>query len=220
MLPEILDIAKKHNLTINQNTLNKKEVQCKCPFCGEDEMPGKQKRFYLSLNTDRQVFRCWFCGEKGGVFRFISLLEHKSENEILAEFRKNSGYRQHPAEKLTLSQLRLIGFDKKPNWGEMRKQNPVMYKNHLNWFWTEWNQFVNEERKLAYGTLFIGTITGKYQQSVDRIKAREREIGASLLNEALKVYSSKVRPKWAKDKERLALELCNQNNPSTVGGQK
>ncbi|HBI04301.1 MAG TPA: hypothetical protein DDY49_09770, partial [Paenibacillaceae bacterium] len=82
------------------------------------------------------------------------------------------------------------------------------------------NQFLNEERKLAYATFFIGTITGKNQQSVDTIKAREREIGASLLNEAVKVYSSKVRPKWAKDKERLALEICNINNPSIVGGQK
>ena len=134
MLPDILGIAKKHNLILNHNTLNKKEVQCKCPFCEEDQKPGKQKRFYLSLNTDRQVFRCWFCDEKGGVFRFISLLERKSEDEVIAEFRKQkkSGYNQHPAERLSLSQLRLIGFSQKPNWGELRKQNLTRYKSGIN----------------------------------------------------------------------------------------
>lgn len=75
MLPEILEVAKKHKLIINPRTLHNEEVLCKCPFCQEDSKPGKNRKYYLSLNAQSQVFKCWFCGESGGVLRFIALLE-------------------------------------------------------------------------------------------------------------------------------------------------
>lgn len=61
----------------------------KCPFCREDAKLGKEKKFYLSLNTVDQVFKCWFCKESGGVFRLIALLEGAPEGKVIEQFRKH-----------------------------------------------------------------------------------------------------------------------------------
>lgn len=219
MLPEIKDVATNHHLILNKATFNKKEVLCKCPFCGEDAKVGKEKKFYLSLNTQKQLFKCWFCGEKGGVFRFIALLEGKSESEVISEYRrqKGRGYKPHPAEKLSLSQLKLIGFSHKPNWGAMRKRDLVYYKNTLNWVWKEWLAFVSQERQMAYRFLFMGMITANYQRAVQGVKTREKEIGASLLKEAVEILSQEDRPNWTRHEERMAMELCQYRGPVNKG---
>ncbi|MDQ0338154.1 hypothetical protein J2S00_000938 [Caldalkalibacillus uzonensis] len=122
MLPEILPNAEQHGLIINERTREKREVLAKCPFCEEDSKPGKEKKFYLSLNTQDQVFKCWFCGEAGGVFRFISLLENIPESEVIERYRGKKGkYKPHPAERLTLSQLRLLGYKLKTPVGGSEK---------------------------------------------------------------------------------------------------
>lgn len=101
MLPNILDVAAEHGLTFQPRSYGKKQTLAKCPFCLEDDQPRKRKKYYLSLNTHEQVFKCWYCGESGGVFRFMALLEGVSENEVIDRYRKKSGstYQRHPAEK-------------------------------------------------------------------------------------------------------------------------
>ena len=57
----IVDAARRCGLVLNDRTLGRTEVEASCPFCG-DHGPGK---YHLSLNTDKDVYRCNLCGEHG-----------------------------------------------------------------------------------------------------------------------------------------------------------
>ncbi|WP_035723194.1 hypothetical protein [Gracilibacillus boraciitolerans] len=63
LLPNIVEVADSHGLDCNFKTRGKKEVMFKCPFCHAD---SNKNRFYLSLNEDKNVFKCWHCKESGG----------------------------------------------------------------------------------------------------------------------------------------------------------
>ena len=198
MLPEILPVAEKHGLIINERTRGKREVLAKCPFCQEDSKPGKERKYYLSLNTEDQVYRCWFCGEAGGVFRFISLLENVPESEVMDRYRnKKSGYKPHPAERLTRTQLKLIGIEFRVNWAELRKYDKPLYLKFRNEVWQRWKKFLEAEKYFAFKHLVIGIRCGGYRKAVTMIKKREQEIGTPLLEPVLKAYSMSKRPKWA-----------------------
>lgn len=202
MLPEIVEVAKKHNLVINPRTLHNEEVLCKCPFCQEDSKPGKNRKYYLSLNAQSQVFKCWFCGESGGVLRFIALLEGVPEEKVRAKYCRR---RAHPAERLTRRQRLLMGgYEKEPDWEAMKNRDRAYYFRTMDHLWERWNEFLETERRDAYFLLILGIRFGKYREYVERIRQREKQIGASLLKETLKVYSSAVRPSWT---EKVEAEL-------------
>ena len=57
----IVDAARRCGLVLNDRTLGRTEVEASCPFCG-DHGPGK---YHMSLNTDKDVYRCNLCGEHG-----------------------------------------------------------------------------------------------------------------------------------------------------------
>lgn len=200
MLPEIVDVAKKHKLIINTRTLHSEEVLCKCPFCQEDSKPGKRRRFYLSLNSQSQVFKCWFCGESGGVLRFIALLEGVSEEKVRSRYRRS--HTTHPAERLTRRQRLLLGgYEKEPDWRLMKKRNRDYFLRTMDYLWERWNDFLETERQEAYFLLILGIRFGKYREYVEQIRQREKQIGASLLKEVLDIYSSAVRPSWTEKVE-------------------
>ncbi len=95
----------------------KTEIQCLCPF-HDDKNPS------LSVNLEKGVFKCFGCGEKGGVVKFIQLrysLDKKGALErIKAEegikFNPESSPAQNPKSKtrnpksthLALAQVKLI----------------------------------------------------------------------------------------------------------------
>lgn len=218
-LPNILDIAAEHNLILSPRSLNKKEISCKCPFCKEDSRAGKESRFYLSLNTEDQVFKCWFCGESGGVFRFIALLTNQHETEVIQRWKnQHQGkvkYKPHPVERLTLTQLRLIGYDKKPNWYEMRKRDSDYYKRTRNIIWQEWKGFLHKELRLAYRELIIGIRFLRYQEAIWRIQEREKKIGTDLLEHVLKIYSLSVRPSWTEWEHTFVEKLLSKEKDSS-----
>ncbi|WP_280618032.1 hypothetical protein [Heyndrickxia oleronia] len=58
LLPSIINVARENNLIINERSLTKKEVLCKCPFCLMDA--SRPKKFYLSLNPKENIFKCWY----------------------------------------------------------------------------------------------------------------------------------------------------------------
>lgn len=57
----IVDAARRCGLVLNDRTLGRTEVEASCPFCG-DHGAGK---YHLSLNTDKDVYRCNLCGAHG-----------------------------------------------------------------------------------------------------------------------------------------------------------
>ncbi|MCF6094536.1 hypothetical protein L1765_11235 [Microaerobacter geothermalis] len=223
MLPDILDIAKKHGLSFDSRSLGKKEVRTKCPFCLADIK--RRDKYYLSLNTIDQVFKCWYCGESGGVFRFISLLTKVPEHEVVQMYQRENGretgkkkykYKLHPAEKLTTTQLKMLGYLGKPNWAELRKRDKDYYKRTRSLVLNEWNDFLQWERYEAFQLLIVGIHSFSYQKAIESIRDREREIGAPLLEKVLQVYSLSKWPEWAKEAEKFALEFC-KNKPLLTG---
>lgn len=222
MLPDILPIAERHGLIFNLKTFGKRETLAKCPFCMEDSQPGKERKYYLSLNTKDQVFKCWYCGTSGGVFRFISLLEGIPESDVMAGYRKRTGqsggYKPHPAERLSLHQYRLMGYQHKPDFVGLRKCDRHIYRSKRDECWQDWKTFVDEERRSAFQTLVVCIYTGNFQKAVQKIKKREKEIGAELLKPVLKLYSLPERPDWAEQAEGFALHVCDAEKypfPST-----
>ncbi|WP_050179613.1 hypothetical protein [Domibacillus robiginosus] len=211
MLPNILDIATDHQLTFQPRSFGKKQTLAKCPFCREDDQPRKRKKYYLSLNTQEQLFRCWFCGESGGVFRFIALLEGVSEKEVIDRYRKKSGstYKQHPAEKLTSSQCKMMGLDAKPDWVDIRKFDYESYKELRELVWKAWKQFLWNEKRFAYQLLVAGVAGGTYGNVVEAIQEREKAIGSPLLAEVLDIYSLPERPAQINRLEALTLHMCD-----------
>jgi hypothetical protein len=201
MLPDILSVAKDHRLEINERTFGKKEVLAKCPFCLADA--NRKNKFYLSLNTEDKVFKCWFCGESGGVIRFIALLEGVPENEVLRRYNLQRKKR-HPAVRLTSRQLKLAGFRGKADWQAMKERNPDYYQATLDFVWAHWNDFLEREKRMAFCTLVEGIHFLQYKEAVDKIREREREIGYPLLRDVLLAYSLPDRPAWAVIGEQMA----------------
>lgn len=205
MLPSVVEIAKEQGLIFNPSARSRwgVEVTCKCPFCEEDTKPGKQRRYYLSLNSKDQVFKCWFCKESGGVFRFISLLEGVPEEEVRKRYRKRKIL--HPAEQLSRNQRRLAqewnGIATDPDWRKMRERDSAYYVRTLEHLWVEWYAFLYQEYKDAYYNLLMGIRFKRYSEYVEKIKKREAEIEAPLLKPICEVYSMPLRPTWATEVE-------------------
>lgn len=220
MLPDILEMAQRHGLKMDPKTVGKKEVLCKCPFCGQDDGPGREKKFHLSLNTEDEVFKCWLCQESGGVYRFIALLEGMPESEVIERYRKKGGkgYKPHPAERLTTHQLRLLGYQKRPNWVGMRKRDKAYYKRARHLIFQEWKAFKAEQKRWAFQTLIVGIQSLHYQKAVVDIRQREQEIETPLLKDVLNLYSLSKRPEWTKEAEAFALHVSDPKShpwPST-----
>lgn len=184
LLPNILDVAKRNHLEVNQKTLNKKEIRFKCPFCHADA--NKKNKYYLSINEEKNVFKCWYCKENGGVLRFISLLEGKSEQELIEEIRnqKGSTYKKHPAERLTRSQLELIGYPK-IDWIKNREFDYHLYKAFRDKVWNEWKAFVRNKKRFSYQLLFVGLISGDFKNSVEQVREIEKELNVTFLDDLL-----------------------------------
>lgn len=217
MLPDILSIADQHALIVNNKTRHREEAECKCPFCYEDSKPQKKRRYYLSLNTKDQVFKCWFCGESGGVLRFISLLEGVAEEEVRSRFRKRKV--EHPAERLTRRQRKLIGENIEPDWATMKKRDPAYYIRTMKWMWSEWSAFVHTQLEQAYFLLLLGIRFGKYSEYIEEIKKLEKMLDTPLLKEVLNIYSSAKRPVWTERIEAFIQFEKSYVSPESINGQ-
>jgi hypothetical protein len=209
MLPNILAVAEEYQLTIDPKSLKRKEVMCKCPFCLEDA--NRQGKYHLSLNVHDLLFKCWFCKESGGVYRFIAKLSGETEAEVKAKMRaiqgKKGNYKPHPAEELTSAQLRLLGYSQKPNWFEFRKRDVEYFKRTLENLWADWQDYLDIQRRYAFQTLLMGIKIGKYSQALSQIEKKSKEIGYNLLPDVFKVYGDEKRPTWAEEAHVLVNEI-------------
>src|SRR5690625_702968 len=110
MLPSIGSVAEKYQVDVNPNTYGRKELMCRCPFCNS-------KKHHLSLNTEKNVFKCWRCKKSGGVIQFESLLSNEPFQEIREKYFGKKKKTLHPAYNLSPDQLREIG------WYDKRREN-------------------------------------------------------------------------------------------------
>lgn len=73
----IVDAARRCGLVLNDRTLGRSEVEASCPFCGDH---GKGK-YHLSLNTDRDQYRCNLCGAHGNSVTLYAQIKGVSNGE-------------------------------------------------------------------------------------------------------------------------------------------
>lgn len=154
-LPKVLDIAREFSLVINERTINKKEVRAKCPFCLGDA--NKSTSYYLSLNTEDNVYKCWFCETGGGVLDFESKLSGIPYEEIKRKY-LSSNKKFHPTESLNTAQLSRIGWKQSKT-----KEDFIKAKNEL---WEKWLDY--EESTLT--ELFAEFLVIQYIDNIDRQK--------------------------------------------------
>lgn len=205
MLPKILDIAEEHGLIFNPRTFSKKEVLCKCPFCGEDSKPGKEKKYYLSLNTHDQVYRCWYCGEHGGVLQFEAKLTGQTYQEVkdkrLGKLRKKI----HAAERLNPDQLERAG------WKDVKQKDKTAFKKNRDQVLLDWREYEYTELVGLYAELTVISLLDDANRQDDLRqnlmnhceKSRIPDCYNRLLTEHKKAKDSD-RVDWAKEGTRLA----------------
>jgi hypothetical protein len=212
ILPNILDVAKQHHLEVDRKTVGKKETRFKCPFCHADV--NRAGKYYLSINEHKNIYKCWHCQESGGVLKLVSFLENKPESEMIEQLRKNNGfsYEKHPAEKLTRSQLKLIGYEK-IDWIKNREYDVELYKHFREHVYQKWLNFVAYKQDFAYQQLYIGLLTGTFQQAVKQIEKEEIELNITLLDRALKKLSSDERSLNELETEEFAAAVCKRKHP-------
>ncbi|PIC69242.1 hypothetical protein CSV77_14420 [Sporosarcina sp. P16b] len=138
MLPEILKVAEEYGLTFNPRYHGKKETLCKCTFCEEDSKPGKGNKFYLSLNIQDQVYKCWYCGVSGGVLDFEAKLSGLAYNKVREKYFGKRKKPVHPAESLNGRQLRLIG------WAEYKRKDRNDFKKNQESVLRDWKNYEHE----------------------------------------------------------------------------
>lgn len=197
MLPSIIDVARENHLIFNERTLNKKEVMVKCPFCHMDT--HKPKKFYLSLNEEKNCFKCWHCKEYGGVLQFESLITGTPYQEVRQKYFGDKKKVYHPAELLSPKQLKAI------DWAEIKRKHQEEYKASLEQVIADWKSHVHENCILAFAKFLIGIETQKYQLVIENIQKQAEEAQIpSLLEDVLNMYSSSEWKAWALEAREIA----------------
>lgn len=217
ILPNIVEVAMDRSLIVNVKTLGKKEVLFKCPFCREESKPQKNKKYYLSLNEHKNVFKCWFCKEYGGVVKFISLLDGVSESNIIENLRKKNGfnYKKHPAEKLSRTQLGMIGYSN-INWVQCREFDSELYYKFREHVFQKWLSFLNNQKEIAYKQIYAGILSGRYKESIKKVKDMEQQIGVAILEDVLNSLSRDERTEEELQRELFVTGVIGTEHPSIM----
>ena len=92
-----------------------------------------------SLNTQDQVYKCWYCGVSGGVLDFEGKLSGISYNEVREKYFGKRKKPVHPAESLNTHQLRLIG------WAEYKRNDRYEFKRNRESVLRDWKTYEHGE---------------------------------------------------------------------------
>lgn len=226
ILPNIGDIWTERNLGPTKEVRHKAgEFRGReCPFCGNTN-------YKLYFNTVKNSFNCFVCGERGGVAKFIGLLDRKSPQAVIQEIKENffneNGCKpaqdpRHPAEKLNFFQLKELGYTEKPNWQKLKEDNPDYAKRVMDMVWEDYKLLIQREIAWSVRWIFIYTREGKYQQGINEVKNRSMEVGYDLLKPALKALSDPNPKEWVIAEKLMVLEYENAvlNQKIASNGQK
>lgn len=199
MLPSILEVAERFGLESDPKTYGKKESLFKCPFCREDA--NKPKKYYLSLNTEENVFKCWYCLESGGVLHFEALLSNQPYEEVRKKYLGETR-NVHPALKLSPSQLRKIG------WLEVKRKNFEKFQKSKDQVIRDWKIYEYEELVKHYA-LFV--LIANFPLENERRKHYEWFVGIcnktvinNLNKKIVQQWNSSEKTQWAIEGEKVA----------------
>ncbi|RJO63159.1 MAG: hypothetical protein C4542_00505 [Dehalococcoidia bacterium] len=205
IFPSIIAVAEEHGIDARPLPRKQGEYTSPCPFCGDR---GRQR--HLRLNSEKAVFYCYRCGRSGGVVTFKSLLSDKSENEVLADCKrnkKNGGvetqpgdpsqrYRKHPAMRLTGFQLRRVGLQPKSQWPAWWLEDHAFAAWWLNEVWSRWRRHLEYHQYHAALTILSNEIDGDPQKAVKQVKTLSSELNVDLLTPVLKARKAAMQPRW------------------------
>lgn len=121
----------------------KTEVQCLCPF-HEDKNPS------LSVNLEKGVFKCFGCGEQGGVVKFIQLRYGLDKKEALRKIKEDERIKSDPE----------LASGRKP---KSETRNPKSVHHTLDQVKLIHNQFLKNEAALK-------TFQGKYGLTAETVE--------------------------------------------------
>lgn len=209
ILPDILEVAGEHGIALGKPLRHRPEIRACCPFCNDS-------KYHLYLNTAKQVFHCYKCGETGGVVRFLALLTNTPESSVLEELKKKARENNpmpkrktrknfHPALKLNVFQLRLIGYECRPNWKDFFSKQPTLAKQYADAVWKKWQRFIEYEQIQALKMLLLSLHKGTYSIGVEHVRNRSKEIGYDFLTPCLQEYSNGQPPMWVIEANLLAM---------------
>lgn len=195
MLPNILDIAQQYELDFDPKNYAKKETLTKCPFCKADH--SKEKTYYLSLNTKDQVYKCWYCGESGGVIKFEAKVSGENFTSVREKYfgkKKNL----HPAFKLNPNQLEEIG------WLSIKQRDFKGFQKNPEKILSGWKDYVYHEHSKFFALFMcMAQLENKKQKQKESLKwfmgkCNEKPI-PNLYNCICKEYNKSVnkRQRWA-----------------------
>ncbi|MDX8367678.1 CHC2 zinc finger domain-containing protein [Cytobacillus sp. IB215665] len=207
-LPSILEIADRAGLQCDHRSRHKTEVMYDCPFCNH-----RSGKFKLSLNQRDNVFKCWLCGERGGVLQFESQVFQISYDEVKKKYFKNRTY--HQAEMLSPKQL------KKINWDDVKRRQREEFKRSLDQVLEDWKAHEYNQKVLAYAKILISIhLEGEIREQifVNIYEQGEKEGIKDLFNIVFNEYFNDQKSDWAEEGTQLARAawktalIANDNN--------
>ena len=90
----IVDAARRCGLVLNDRTLGRTEVEASCPFCGDHG----QGKYHLSLNTERDQYRCNLCGAHGNSVTLYAAIKGVTNGEAYRELTGGSNVYRLPVQ--------------------------------------------------------------------------------------------------------------------------
>lgn len=201
-LPNILDVAEENGVILNPRTLKKKEVYAKCPFClGDANINGKYK---LSLNVEKNCFKCWLCKTSGGVLEFESRLTGMTFQEVKQKYFGKNSKKRHYAEYLSPMQLRKIG------WDEYKRNNRENFLKRRNDVLRDWKTYCYQEGVKHFALFMVAAHLPNQKRTSDLLeyihtscdKTSIYLLFTRLINEYTKEENE--RSEWAKEGTKLA----------------
>ncbi len=207
ILPDIVDVARDHGLSLRQAGGRPGEYRANCPFC-----PGGDRGRHLYINAYKNAFNCFKCGEKGGVLAFLARLEGRSELAVLEDLRGKKKVKprrfRHPAERLTADQLKMMGFvGGRPDWYAERRKDPGYARRLADWIWAEWQQFTGYEKYCAALLLLVAVRFGFYREAAALVRKRGEQLGLPLVEEVIRGVNSPDQPGWARAAKKASVAL-------------
>lgn len=206
MLPNIIKIAEEHGLAINPKSYGKKETMCICPFCNS----GK---YHLSINEEKNIFKCWHCKKSGGVLQFESLLTNKPFDEIREKYFGKKKAKKHPAYELSPDQLKQIG------WHDKKQSSFNVFSKSKEEVLRDWKKYEYEEFVKHYALFiliknfpFKELQKEQYQWYLKEIKKSKVE---NLNEKIIYSYKNKIQNHWVEKAEqiaKIAYKTCLETN--------
>lgn len=217
LIPNLLEYALSKDIEFMDSTLYKEQVYFKCPFCKESN-----DKYKLTIHREKSIFKCFICNKAGSALTFIELFEKKPAEIIMKELRSAAGMSEeeyieqekakHPAERLSFSQLKLIGIRSRPNKSHVSADYKKLV---LDQIWESWSELMNKSKKDALIHLMYSIRANQFSMGILGVEEISIKLGLDIVDEVLEAYSSGDHPPcWAKgafEEVELLFELYSSS---------